>query len=280
MHGMKRIAFYGAASLLTAGMLFGALFLLPRRAALQQVDRFAARAGHMTRSLESVLQKLDAVADPQSITPARPGSVSTYLASLDTAVAVSNTEPLDVPRPIRNRWRSPAIERYNAVVTDKGFKTAATGATGALERLAGLLGYHHGVMSALRNTLEYDPRQDLSGTDGEMLLASAKAAGVGIGRAIEKLEAQTYPDDPGLQAVIASLKAVETERYAYELAIGEGRLHGTEYASFIAAVDSAQTDMITNRQAFWQPARDKAMTDLRQAYASLSPYNTTLHNLP
>lgn len=280
MHGIKNVALYTGASLLTAGLLFGVLFLLPRQAALKRVDELATRTDQTSDALERAATALEEVPGPDSITPARPGSVSTYLASLDSAVAVSNAEPLEVPGPIQNRWRSPALEGFNKIVSDTGFTSAANASTGALERTAGLLGYHQGVMSALRNVMEYDPRQDLSGSDAEMLLASIRAAGVGIGRTVEKLETQTFPGDPGLQPVISNLKQIETVRYAYEMALEDGRLKGSEYSAFISAIDNAQSAIIRNRHEFWQPAKGAYVSALKNARVGLSPFNTALHNLP
>lgn len=116
-----------------------------------------------------------------------------------------------------------------------------------LDEAKRLLKYNAGVSRALVNLLEYDPAADTAGfslgtDDTSQRLQLAKD---GLSKTLKSLRSQKGKyDDPALAAVIAQVQKLQSAR--------DKLAAGGSIADWTGSVESAQINIISNRQAFWQ----------------------------
>ena len=270
---------YGAAVVAVAAAVFLVYFYLPQRSAAGKMEAAARAAGGLDSQLSSAHASITQLPGPAVITPGSAGATASYLQALATAGSVSASEATVLPKPTANRLRNETVRRYNEAAGDPAFIQAIQDGDAALARASAVLTYHTEVMRSLRNILEYEAAKDLSPDDQESLLASIEAAAGGIARTKSKLERLTYAGDQQFASMMSILGGLETARVTYQQALAAGRLKGDEYRAFLSAVQATQTQLLQNRQAFWEASKPGLEQELSHAHEALTPWRNTLNNL-
>ena len=274
-----KIGLYIGASLLSAALLYFILFFQPHRSALSRVDETSKSFDDFTNAINEGSHALSQQAGPDSIKPGVVGNVRSFNQDLTRTLTALDIGAFEKPSAVSNRWKDSLFRDFNAVVSNIRFSEDLQQANSVIVQAHSFTAYNYDVMQALRNILEYNPQDDLNIEDTEGLLALIRAAGGGIELTIQKLEAQTYPKDEGLNRIIQLLNELEVKRLAYEQSIEAGDIKGQAYQDFVKAVESTQTETIANRQLFWESQHADLTERLEQAYQLMNPYLNRLNNL-
>jgi hypothetical protein len=223
------------------------------------------------KNIHEARSQLTRLGPPDSIPLHKSGQVKNFAAGFSHSAEI--LQPLtdfkpSVPKPIkytRISMKAQNISQINNLLNNDSTKTIYNDSSVLVNQTYGLIHYHSQLLESLANLMEYDPALDIKEFDLKTPNTQQRVQSAEKGLNVVKTSLDNFkalPQDTGFYQIKQQVALLQ-------ISIDKLK-HGGKPQAWATIVNSAQRQIISNRQAYWMKQSKPIISDLKSNYSALT----------